>query len=330
MTEFIPAQLAKPAPKNKPLGDPFWDTYTLEPKHDGMRAVVVVGDDGEVQVQSRTDKPYALHVPHLVDWFETFPKGTVLDGELAVIDRYEEVFDQYVPVVDFNATMRIMGSGWEKAVARQDPNTKDSKQISFIIFDALRYEKVDLTALHQVYRRRYVETIRKYLPYYAPIVANPEFTISSLYTEIYDVLLAKGIEGAVMKNTYAEYVPGKRQNKAWYKFKTVATADVVVTGFTDAKEGVGGKYLGQIGAIKFGAYDEKGILHEIGQTSGMNDELRLWWTNVRDTGDKESYVIEIKYNDLVGTEEYKTPRHPQYITKRDDKEPKDCLMDQFQ
>ena len=343
MTEFLDAQLAKPAPKNKPLGDPFWDEYLLEPKHDGMRAIVVIDDNGEVSVQSRTNKPYAAHVPDLVADFNRLPAGTILDGELAVVSSFVEVDYEYVPVVDFNATMRIMGSGWEKAVSRQgvaDSQHPDLRIMDFILFDVLKYNGEDLTGKTQSDRREYIELVKQAYGRGAPIMTNPQYTNPEKFQEIYDSLVAQGIEGAILKRKEATYIPGKRQNKAWYKFKTTGTADVVVTGFTEAKEGVGGKYLGQVGAVQFGAYDEGLQLIQVGQTSGFNDALRQWFTEVRDSWQQETtplplddngevMVMEIKYNDLVGTGTHKTPRHPQFVTLRNDKEPADCLMEQF-
>ena len=62
----------------------------------------------------------------------------------------------------------------------------------------------------------------------------------------------------------------------------------------------------------------------------MNDEERKFWTNVRDNDVYEhQYVIEVKANELVGSGDYRTPRHPQYVVRREDKLPETCTMEQF-
>jgi ATP-dependent DNA ligase len=144
-----------------------------------------------------------------------------------------------------------------------------------------------------------------------------------------DELWEAGIEGAILKNVNSVYIPGKRRANTWYKVKSELTADVVVVGFTEANEGKTGKFAGKIGAIRFGAYTVEGVLVEIGQCSGMSDAERDRWTEIRDMEDITPRVIEVKYNDLVGSGEYGTPRHPQFKTERVDKRPEDCLMEQF-
>ncbi len=334
MSTFVEPQLARPFTIEK-FKKKTWGEWVMEPKHDGMRAIVSIGVD-EVEVYSRSGKVYATHVPELVALLSYLPAGTVLDGELAVVD---DTIDQMyidgnynasvkVPVVNFNKTMRIMGTGFEKAVARQDPKDETFVgKMSFIAFDLLFLGEQDLREATQLYRNiMLTDLVMK--------VNSLNFTrnpILPVDLAIYDELVAKGVEGVILKNLNGLYSSGR--NSDWLKLKSEKTFDVVVTGFTDAKEGKTGKFAGKIGAIEFSAYLPDGTLQYVGRCSGMDDTTRDSWTIIRDNWGSHQYddilVIEVKANEMVGSGEYKTPRHPQYVTQRIDKDAKDCLMEQF-
>lgn len=295
--------------------------YVLEPKHDGMRATISKHND-EVKIYSRVGLEYQEHLPVLVSQFATVPNGTVLDGELMVVKSRVDISGHEVAVADFNQTMRIMGSGPEKAIARQNDHA-----IEFCAFDLPKLDDKSLT--DQPYTAR-----MQLLDLFLSANSMPHVFRNQALTEwedsVIDELWAAGIEGAILKNTGSVYIPGKRRANTWYKVKAELTADVVVMRYTEAKEGKTGKFLGKVGALVFGAYDDQGMLQEVGQCSGMNDAERDRWTSIRDDAtDDNLRVIEVKYNDLVGSGTYGTPRHPQFKTERLDKRPTDCLMEQF-
>ena len=316
---FIEPMLASTVTEKKRATLSDKSGYVLEPKHDGMRAIISK-HDGEVKIYSRVGLEYDLHLPELVAELEALPDNTVLDGELMVIKSRALIGANLVAVADFNQTMRIMGSGYEKAIARQE----DTK-IRFCAFDIIEIEGVSL--VNEPFSTR-VKLLSDVLTGEFPSIFQNtvmEEWDEATITELWDA----GIEGAILKNVNSVYIPGKRRANTWYKVKTELTADVVVMGFTEAKEGKTGKFAGKIGAIRFGAYNDAGELVEVGQCSGMNDAERDRWTEIRDSGSQLSHVIEVKYNDLVGSGEFGTPRHPQFKTERLDKRPEDCLMEQF-
>lgn len=84
----------------------------------------------------------------------------------------------------------------------------------------------------------------------------------------YDRIIDRGGEGVILKDFTAPYGEG------WVKVKRYSTLDVIVTGFTDAKEGRTGKFLGLIGAAKISVYTPSGQLVEVGRASGMTDAVR--------------------------------------------------------
>lgn len=308
---FVMPMLARSAEESH-LSSKDWEGWVLEPKHDGMRAIVVRTEDG-VEIYSRTGKSQAGKCPHLEKSFLVLPVGTVLDGELALITDTMDVYGERVPVVNFNKTMRIMGSGVDKAVARQE----EFGLIMFLLFDVIQYNDVWLDGTPQEDRFKVADAIKCNW-----LMHNPRY--SEDFENVYTALVSAGVEGAILKKLDGEY-EGKR-SKVWLKVKSAKTFDVVVTGFTDGK----GKYEGQVGAIEFSAYAENGSLSYVGRCSGMTDEERGRFTGMRDDAPlKTDVVIEVKANEMVGSGEFRTPRHPQFVCIREDKHPTDCLMDQF-
>lgn len=312
--------MASVTPENKRAKVTAQAGYVLEPKHDGMRAVISK-HDGEVKIYSRVGFEYQEHLPSLVAELSQLPDGTILDGELMVVKDRAIINGHTIAVADFNHTMRIMGSNPDKAIARQTEQT-----IEFCAFDLPKYDGVDYASNSYLVRSGMLGILLKKYP-------MPSVFGNVALTDWDDSFIVKmmefGIEGAILKNENSLYLPGKRRSNNWYKIKAELTADVVVMGFTDAKEGKTGKWLGKVGALVFGAYDDSGELVEVGQCSGMTDAERDRWTAIRDSGVELTQVIEVKYNDLVGSGEFKTPRHPQFKVERLDKRPSDCLMEQF-
>lgn len=317
---FIEPMLASTTPEKKRSTLSAETGYILEPKHDGMRAIISK-HDGVVKIYSRVGLEYQDHLPSLVAELSDLPDGTVLDGELMVIKKRVSINGHTVAVADFNATMRIMGSGVDKAVSRQESQT-----IEFCVFDMPKFAG----ASHETYP--YSQRMQ-HLDH-----ALYELQMENVFQNVcmaswddgtIDALWEAGIEGAILKKTDSVYIPGKRRANTWYKVKAELTADVVVMDFTEAKEGKTGKWLGKVGALVFGAYNDQQDLVEVGQCSGMTDAERDRWTEIRDMADITVRVIEVKYNDLVGSGTFGTPRHPQFKTERIDKNPDDCLMEQF-
>lgn len=297
-----------------------WDGYVAELKIDGMRAIIT-RDDDEVHIYSRTGKEYTGHLPELVGELKrVMPNHTTWDGELAYVQNYEVVYGRNVPVVSFNKTMRVMGSG--EAVARAKHNALPHS-IVFILFDCLRFEGESL--LTTMFTERSGLTLN-----HSPSrLVNLVPMWDSYYADkVLDQLFESKMEGLVLKNAHGLYVPGGRPIRNQYKLKIDKTYDVVVCGYTMAKPG---KFEGMIGALEFGAYHSNGDFVEVGKCSGMTDGEREWWTLMLTTEKKSGngLVIEIRSNDLVGSGDYGTPRHPQYLGIRSDKNPTDCKMEQF-
>jgi len=298
-----------------------WGDYVADVKQDGVRCVIVHDEEG-INLYTRTGNLLNTKFPQLEEELaEVLPYGSVIDGEVAFIDHAEKIGGQDVPVVSFNKTMRIVGSLPEKARANQ---VALGKEISLILFDVLKWRSQDLLGMPQIDR---IDLIYKEFDY---TIGNPmsKIWLGNVYTDpsdflnIYDQLTELGVEGLILKNRSALYSTGKRANKSWYKIKTTKTAEVIVTGYTEGN----GKYEGMIGAVEFSAYQD-GELVRVGRCSGLTNEERQDITDHQD--EYLGRVFEVKFNDLVGSGEYRTPRHPNFLHWRFDKLPEQCLREQF-
>ena len=99
------------------------------------------------------------------------------------------------------------------------------------------------------------------------------------------------------------------------KWKPVRTVDCVVTGFTDGD----GKYLGLVGSLLVSLGDR-----ELARVSGMDDKTRILISD-----DEDAYlgrVVEVAYQ-YVG--DGGRLRHPRFVRFRDDKEARECTLDQL-
>jgi bifunctional non-homologous end joining protein LigD len=239
-----------------------WSGYWMEPKLDGMRAAVLkVGN--EVVIYGRSWLEYQAHVPHLVEAFRAIPLDFHLDGELCFISDFAEVESKQIPVVDFNKTMRIMGSLPEHAIEKQI----ESGYISFVAFDTINYNESysyrveSLDGLCRYTMSKFIHRI--------PVFDN--WTVNT-----YNSLVSNGVEGAMLKNVMS-YYKGGRPNKTMYKIKKEETYDVVAY---EAYEGTG-KHTGRLGGLKFGAYLPDGTFKRVGKAGGgFNDaEREEIWNN---------------------------------------------------
>ncbi|MHB1050651.1 MAG: ATP-dependent DNA ligase [Bacteroidota bacterium] len=275
-------------------------SYIAQIKLDGMRAVVHITTDG-LRIFSRSagvadpTKPLekTTSLPHLASL--KFPDllGTVLDCEILV------------PGKD---SAELSGLVHRKEVDSDNTNVK------LFVFDILSVCGRKITHKSLRYRLSELLSISHKLQS-EHIVVLPYSTTPIQKRKLYDKVIASGGEGIMLKNLDAAYIEGERPSNNWYKAKKSATYDCVVTGFSKGK----GKYNTQIGAVRFGQYVE-GKLIELGQASGMSDDIR-----------KDMSINPKKYLGKVvsikGIERLKSGaiRHPQFGGIRIDKHPLQCI-----
>lgn len=303
--------------------------YTMEPKLDGVRCIADCREGDKVRLWSRGGKELTEKLPELCEYLSHRARGLILDGELGYTQYpTDSPHDAYI-AIDFNKTMRVLGSGPDVARQKQIENfINDGSHIRFYVFDVLdsteEYFVGDMP-LHdytQELRRRVLETWAKAwdIPInwfrsegYHPVGIVPSWTGFDEIT--YNHIVNSGGEGVILKNPQAIYWPGKRKARTWYKVKAYESIDVQVLGYTDA---LPGKFEGQIGAIVFGAISFDGEHTDVwGKCSGMDDATRRFITD-----NKEQCLgrwFELRHFGRVGKggDGY---RFPQFLRWRPDRD----------
>jgi ATP-dependent DNA ligase len=302
-------QLARPK-ASLPTGD----EWAYEPKYDGFRAIVFV-DGEETMIQSRSGKPLSRYFPEL-----RFPPGRyVLDGEV--------VIDDAEGGQDFGALQQRIHPAASRIamLAEQTP-------AHYVAFDLLALGDDSWLERPFSERRAGLEQAAT-----GPIGTTP---LTRVPAEA-EPWLAGG-EGVVAKEMGAPYRPGQRVGMV--KIKRVRTIDAVVVGYRPGKE------AGTVGSLILGLYDEHGELHVVGHSSGLRaaekrelvGKLAEYETGNRGHGDPSRWksdkelewielrpelVVEVRFDHASGGR----IRHGTRIIRwRDDKPPRECLLEQMQ
>lgn len=274
--------------------------YIAQVKLDGMRAIVHITSDG-LRIYSRSagvgDPTQPLEktasLPHLATLKFLGLEGTVLDGEILALGK---------------DSAELSG-----LVHRKDVDS-DNTKVKLFVFDILSFSGKKIT--DRPLRHRLSELLQISPKLQSEHIAIlPYSTTPAQKRKLYDKVIATGGEGIMLKNLDASYIEGERPSHTWYKAKKSATYDCVITGFSTGK----GKYNTQIGAVKFGQYVE-GKLIELGQASGMSDDIR------RDMSiNPKKYLGKVVT--IKGMERLKSGaiRHPQFGGMRADKHPLQCI-----
>jgi ATP-dependent DNA ligase len=222
-----------------------------EPKWDGFRALVFVGDD-ELYIQSRDLKPLARYFPELHETLgKALPPGSVLDGEIVIATPHG---------LDFELLqLRLHPAASRVAkLASEMPS-------SFVAFDALALAGEDLRTKPQHERRaRLEQALADIKP---PVYVTPSTRSRSLAAEWLERFEGAGLDGVIAKPDGTLYEAGKR---VMFKIKHARTADCVVAGFRFHKNGPGTL----VGSLLLGLYDATGALQHVGVTSAFSMQRR--------------------------------------------------------
>jgi ATP-dependent DNA ligase len=288
--------------------------WSYEPKWDGFRALAFV-DAEQTFLQSRNGRPLGRYFPEL-----EFPDGDyVLDGELVVFgaggsQEFEALQQRIHP-----AESRI------KRLASETP-------ARFVAFDLLAADGAVLLDEPFERRRELLEGLVR-----EPLELTPR-TTERAKAEPW----LQGAEGVIAKQLDAPYRPGERTGMV--KVKRVRTIDSVVVGWRPGKE------EGTLGSLILGLYDEQGELQVVGHTSGFRAKqkrelpafLAPYETGEKGSGDPSRWdagrelewrsvrpelVCEVTFDHVSG----RRIRHGARLKRwREDKDPRECTMDQLQ
>lgn len=260
----------------------------VEPKYDGMRALLILELEGG-QFVSRTGKPYTA-----VQWLaDEIHKWIFIDRNALLTPMSGMIIDG--ELVDPDGDFYKVGGARGKS---------EFRNAHFMAFDMLRplfFKKGHDPAPYQERQQClsiWIEDIAHKHVKRAPVwYANHHGEVM----EYYNGVRAEGGEGVIVKPIDGEY--HCKRSRAWLKIKDQQTVDAPIVGL---EEGTG-KYQGMLGAV---IVDLEGVEVRVG--SGFSDEMRtIMWTTP-----PLGVNIEIEYHE-------KTPdgslRHPRFVRFRDDK-----------
>lgn len=287
--------LAQSKPENGSV-PVFWHS---EPKLDGTR-LIIQKINGKVGVYTRTKIDQSSKLPKLVERLLSIEDDFIIDAEAVVVSEYVEVEGLSVPLVDFSAVQTSL---------RTSLGNEDA--ITFFVFDCMMLND-SVVDVPEVYRYEKAGKIVGMINL-DNVKLMPRW--NHYNDSLYEECVNHGMEGIMVKNPLAKYVPNKRPKDTWVKLKANDTADVVVVGYKPGE----GKYKDLIGSIEFGQFKD-GVLVRKGFCSGMDDDTRIEIS--RNKGKFINQVMEIRYFGKVGPE--KNFRHPNFLRWRDDKSAEDC------
>ena len=336
--------------------------YFAQEKIDGAFYMFTKGTGGQKYLFGRTiSKVTGLmtekgqNVPHILSALDCLPNGTVLIGEV------------YYPGGTAKDTVTITGCLPAEAIRRQE-DLRGRGRIHYYVHDIIFYNGVNLMNTGAWDRYRILKAIwdkhnldqYNFLRLATVVEHNIEDEVSHI--------LNSGGEGMVLKKRDAIYYPGKRPAWTAIKFKQMDDTDLVCTRTIPATREYTGKEIetwsywekhtgefdenlneivivtdmNQYGcpgwepiskpyyfhwhtAIGIGAYDDNGNLVELGTvSSGLTDEdKQAMGENPR------AFVGKVvALHCMSKDKKEKTLRHPVFKTWRDDKNAKDCKINE--
>lgn len=235
---------------------PSLDGWQLEPKWDGVRAIVTC-HDGRLTAASRLGNDVTAAYPELAGLPARLGAAAVLDGEIVAPDPAGRP--------SFERLQRRMH-------VRRPPAVLVAEfPVQLIVFDLLWLDGELLVPLPQATRRECLEALG------SAVATTPLLRAEEGADALLADCQAVGFEGFVAKKQDAPYSPGRR-SACWMKAKAICRRELVVGGW---EEGEGGR-RGRIGSLAVGwvdphhrtAWPDGACLRWAGQVgSGLNEAL---------------------------------------------------------
>jgi bifunctional non-homologous end joining protein LigD len=319
---------------DKPFDGEDW---LFEIKWDGYRAVAFI-ENGKVRLVSRNQNDLTARYPELANLPRFIKaKTAILDGEVVALDDEGRasfsLMQQRTGFRPFGSLRSLRaGSGGHRRVENTDV------PVLYYAFDLLYLDGYD-------WRRMPLEERKKKLA--SLIVAGDAIRFSDHYPEhgkaLFDMAHQKGLEGIVAKKRASYYE--ERRSREWLKIKIRHRLEAVIGGYTEPEGS-----RAHFGSIVLGLYDKNGSLIHVGQAGSGFDQksIESMWKTLQKletkknpfTGEVEALrkvswvkpqlVAEIEYAEWTGGADGSGPklRAPVFLGLRDDKDPKDCLLEE--
>jgi bifunctional non-homologous end joining protein LigD len=308
----------------EPFDGPEW---LFEIKWDGHRAVAFI-EDGKLRLVSRNQNELTSRYPELKD-LPQFVKArsAILDGEVVALDE------------EGRASFSLMQQRTGFRAGGRHAAAKSEVPVLYYAFDLLYLDGYD-------WRRVPLEQRKKKLA--SLLISGDSVRYSDHYEKqgkaLFEIARSKGLEGILAKKRDSIY--RERRTSEWLKIKITHRVECVIGGYTEPEGS-----RAHFGSIVLGLYDQQGRLIHVGQAGSGFDQKSLeevWkLLKKRETKKNPFYgevealrkvywvkpelVAEIEYAEWTdGTSTGSGPklRAPVFQGLRDDKDPKDCLLDE--
>lgn len=217
--------LASPGPRGAQAAPPVGADWRHEVKWDGVRLLADVRGDG-VRLQSRSERDVSAGFPEFGSLAD-IADDVLFDGEAIA---WHEGSPSFAHVVD---RVHVADTERGRSAARR---LSTDRPATFVVFDVLRLDGLDLTGLPLRHRRSALDSIW---------TDDAARLLSQTYPDGSALLKATaqaGLEGVVSKNLESTYRPGERSSD-WLKFAHRATRSYIVGGW---RPEVGSSRLGSV------------------------------------------------------------------------------------
>jgi bifunctional non-homologous end joining protein LigD len=301
--------------------------WLFEIKWDGYRAVTFI-ENGKARLVSRNQNDLTPRYPELKDLPKFVKaKNAILDGEVVALDA------------EGRSSFSLMQqrTGFRSGTKRATPNPE--VPVLYYAFDLIYLDGYDWRRVPLEERKRKLASIA---------TTGDSLRYSDHYAEqgkaLFDIAKEKGLEGILAKRRASCYA--ERRSHDWLKIKIRHEIECVIGGYTEP-EGTRAHF----GSLVLGLYDDKQQLIHVGQVgsgfdhkglASISSELKKRETKknpfhgeveaLRKTyWVKPELVAQIEYTEWThGTSDGTGPklRAPVFLGLRDDKDPKECTLEQ--
>ncbi len=311
--------------------------WVFEVKWDGVRSILFFNRlNKTLELQSRNGRFITHRYPELVMTLKSeqitsssqsaikCKESAILDGEIVVLDKKTGIpsFQNHQRRMNIDSIREI------EIFSRQLPAT-------YYFFDILYLDERNLQDLPFLERRRILsDVVRENTR-----IKKSDF-IEERGKEVFDTTKRMGLEGLIAKHKSSKYVQGIR-SRDWLKIKHIKTQDCVIIGYTRG-EGNRENYFGSL--LLAVNDDSQGNLRFVGHTGSGFDFLLLKqiydklqkmriekcpveyvpYTNRDPFWTQPELVAEIKFSNWTNE---KIMRSPIFLGLREDKTPKECVLE---
>lgn len=222
---------------------PEGEDWIYEMKYDGYRIIAFV-EGNSVQLITRNGNDYQKRFSNialsLIDW--AGGRAMVLDGEMVITDPSGKT--------DFQALQNYM-------------KNYESRKLTYIVFDLLALDGVDLRDHSLIDRKEMLETLMKDAPkslYYSRYIRGKG-------KESFAAACETGMEGIIGKK--ADSIYSGTRNGDWIKLKCGKRQEFVIGGYTRSDKKTSG-----ISSLLLGVYEGEELIYTGRAGTGMSEKDR--------------------------------------------------------